>query len=74
MERRMAYQEEKLSDHKRLIMLCAKNDVKSLRRILTSALKRGANPQNLISYVERAIAGVYSPLVLFTGCTAGTRA
>ncbi|THH30616.1 hypothetical protein EUX98_g3584 [Antrodiella citrinella] len=42
-------------------MLCAKNDVKSFRRLLTAALRRGSNPRTIISYIERSLDGLYSP-------------
>ncbi|KAJ7104870.1 hypothetical protein C8R44DRAFT_807209 [Mycena epipterygia] len=57
---------QKMTDHQRITMLLASNDVPGLRRILTVALKRGASPQAIYSILERAIAGLFSPRGGFT--------
>ncbi|THH16159.1 hypothetical protein EUX98_g9350 [Antrodiella citrinella] len=61
MDRKLARKSKLLNDHQRLIMLCAKNDVQSLRRLLAVWLRRGANPNMIIRQVERAPEGLYRP-------------
>ncbi|KAJ6630173.1 hypothetical protein B0H10DRAFT_1939387 [Mycena sp. CBHHK59/15] len=56
----------KLTDHQRIMMLLASDDVPALRRILVSALKRGASPQVIYSLLERAIAGLFTARGGFT--------
>ncbi|KAJ6618015.1 hypothetical protein B0H10DRAFT_1947987 [Mycena sp. CBHHK59/15] len=56
----------KLTDHQRIMMLLASDDVPGLRRILLTALKWGASPQVVYSLLEQAIAGLFSAWGGFT--------
>ncbi|KAJ7498376.1 hypothetical protein B0H11DRAFT_1856325 [Mycena galericulata] len=51
----------KNSDYKRIMMLLSQNELPGLRRLLTTALKRGASAQMMVSLIERSISGLYRP-------------
>ncbi|KAJ7279506.1 hypothetical protein C8J57DRAFT_1175396 [Mycena rebaudengoi] len=56
----------KISEHRRIMMLLATNDVPGLRRMLTTLTKRGASPHAIGFTLDRAIAGLFSARGGFT--------
>ena len=48
------------------MMLLASNDIVGLRRLLSTAMRRGASPQTICNLLERSIAGLYTPRRGFT--------
>ncbi|KAJ7924779.1 hypothetical protein B0H13DRAFT_1863643 [Mycena leptocephala] len=54
--------QRKISEHRRIMMLLATNDIPGLRRMLTVLAKRGASPRAIRSTLERALAGTYSAI------------
>ncbi|KAJ7240291.1 hypothetical protein C8J57DRAFT_1478255 [Mycena rebaudengoi] len=61
-----AVSKRKISEHRRIMMLLATNDVPGLRRMLTTLTKRGASPHAIGFTLDRAIAGLFSARGGFT--------
>jgi hypothetical protein len=53
--------QKRINDHQRITMLLATEDVRSLRRIISVALRNGASISALLNQMQRAIDGKYSP-------------
>ena len=58
--------QKRINDHQRITMLLATNDVRSLRRIISVALRNGASSSALLTLMQRSIDGKYSPRGNFT--------
>ncbi|KAJ7661525.1 hypothetical protein DFH06DRAFT_1089043 [Mycena polygramma] len=56
-KRSKAVSRRKISEHRRIMMLLATNDIPGLRRMLTMLFKRGASPSAVLSVLKRAAAG-----------------
>ncbi|KAF4567094.1 hypothetical protein EYR40_006090 [Pleurotus pulmonarius] len=52
----------KLNDYKRILILLSENNIPSLRRLLSVALRNNAGTGPIIERLKKAINGVYSPL------------
>ncbi|KIM35830.1 hypothetical protein M413DRAFT_36514, partial [Hebeloma cylindrosporum] len=53
--------QKKLSDYQRLVMLISQHKIAGVSRILSVALRNGANIESVCVKLHRAITGVYSP-------------
>ncbi|KAJ7794193.1 hypothetical protein B0H14DRAFT_2392706, partial [Mycena olivaceomarginata] len=49
----------RITEHRRIMMLIATNDIPGLRRILTVQARRGRSPRALCSILQRAVDGKY---------------
>lgn len=61
MDKKLSLAQKRINDHQRMTMLLATKDVRSLRRILSVALRRGASLTAILSQMQRSIDGKYSP-------------
>ncbi|KAF8135316.1 hypothetical protein K438DRAFT_1640163 [Mycena galopus ATCC 62051] len=50
----------RISEHRRIMMMLAQNDIPGLRRILTVMARRGAGPNALIAILKRARDGLFN--------------
>ena len=60
-DRRNHALQSELDSHTHIIMLLRTNDIPGLRRLMAAALHRGISAHGLVSHLEQAIEGVYSP-------------
>jgi len=58
--------QKRINDHQRVTMLLATNDVRSLRRIISVALRNGTSISALLTLMQRSIDGKYSPRGCFS--------
>ena len=54
--------QKKLSDYQRIVMLISQNKIAGVSRILSVALRNGADAESICVKLHRAIDGTYSPL------------
>jgi hypothetical protein len=61
MHKRVSQLQKRTTDYQQITMLLSKHDIPGLCRLITVALRNGASTQTLLSKLNQAIAGVYSP-------------
>ena len=54
--------QKNLSDYQRMVMLISQNKIAGVSRVLSVALRNGANAESICIKLHRAIDGTYSPL------------
>jgi hypothetical protein len=54
--------QKKLSDYQRIVMLISQNKIAGVSRVLSVALRNGADAESICIKLHRAINGTYSPL------------